>query len=77
MLEKWVQITCDGCGETTDDGDPHGTGKKFRKYLKDSCGWVSFGRLDYCPTCIKFGRDKTKSEEMVPHCTAFDLYYPK
>jgi uncharacterized protein CbrC (UPF0167 family) len=54
MIEKWLQYTCDGCGETETDGDPNVTAREVRERLR-GYGWRNGGRLDYCPNCVKDG----------------------
>ena len=57
MIESWLQTSCDGC----DDRDPawaelpNTTRAELRNALHKG-GWRSFGKLDYCPTCVKLGR---------------------
>jgi len=55
MIEKWIQYTCDGCGETESDGDPNVSAKDVRARIKKDYGWRKYGRLDYCPDCVHKG----------------------
>ena len=58
MIETWLQISCDGCGNTL-AGDkcnhyapnPDLTKTEYRAHLK-SKGWRCVGRNDYCPDCV-------------------------
>lgn len=60
MIEKWVQITCDGCGETSCGEGSNETANEKRQEMKQY-GWVSFGRLDYCRQCVQVGHAKRRA----------------
>ena len=47
MIERWLQITCDHCGETDNSVMPHMTVVEFMKYLKQS-GWRRVGNKHAC-----------------------------
>jgi len=61
MIEKWLQYTCDGCGETEQCGDPNATAKEVRKHIKQY-GWKNIGRLDYCQACVDSGLARDRVE---------------
>lgn len=54
MIEKWLQYTCDGCGETEQSADPNATAKAVRQEIR-KFGWKNHGRLDYCKSCVELG----------------------
>lgn len=61
MIESWLQITCDGCGDSPEGEKwthycpmPNVTRADFRASLKAK-GWRSVGQHDYCPECVKRG----------------------
>jgi hypothetical protein len=57
MIEKWLQITCDGCGETETNSFPNETNKTFREFMAQY-GWKSIGKLDYCRKCNQLKKGK-------------------
>lgn len=66
MVESYLQITCDGCGDTQSSDIPNMTREKFRKELR-RFGWRNYGRFDYCG-CAKSKRgysmfDSTKGDK--------------
>lgn len=61
MIEKWLQYTCDGCGETDQSGEPNESARDVRTRLK-GYGWQNFGRLDYCPDCVQRGLAAERAE---------------
>lgn len=63
MIEKWLQYTCDGCGETEQSGTPNITAKEIRAELYSGYGWRNYGKLDYCPYCVEKGNAKNRVEE--------------
>jgi len=62
VIEKWLQYTCDGCGETEQSGDPNESARDVRARIKEQYGWRNFGRLDYCPECVKRGLAAQRAE---------------
>ena len=60
MFEKWLQWTCDGCGETDMEPHPDTTIKESREWMKEG-GWVCNRNGDFCPKCVKQGRHKQPS----------------
>jgi hypothetical protein len=50
MMERWLQITCDGCGETECNTMPNETVDSFRREMRVS-GWRKTGRFDFCGRC--------------------------
>ncbi len=61
MLEVWIQWSCDGCEETTEfHHAPDATKREIRAMLAEG-GWKSYGRLDYCPDCVKLGNHKKRT----------------
>lgn len=56
MIEKWLQYTCDGCGETETDGTPNISAADVRKHIRTQYGWKNFGSLDYCRECVADGK---------------------
>ena len=63
MLEVWIQWTCDGCGETESTPLPNETKAEVRKMLREG-GWRCFGKLDYCPKCVKNGKAENRDTSM-------------
>ena len=63
MLETWIQWTCDGCGETETHPLPNPTKAEVREALR-SAGGRSYGRLDYCPRCVKNGNARRRETDM-------------
>lgn len=61
MIEKWLQYTCDGCGETDSSGDPNESAKDVRARIKEY-GWRNYGRLDYCKSCVDCGLAAERAE---------------
>lgn len=61
MIEKWLQYTCDGCGDTDQSGDPNESARDVRARIKEY-GWRNVGRLDYCPDCVKHGLAAQRAE---------------
>lgn len=59
MIEVWLQVTCDGCGTTTNSEMPNSTKSEFREDLKE-CGWQSVGLLNYCRSCVKIGNARRR-----------------
>ena len=51
MIEAYLQITCDGCGNVEPDGVPNTTYKALRQEMR-GYGWCSYGQLDYCSKCV-------------------------
>lgn len=59
MIERWLQITCDGCGETETTDAPDETKAGLRKYMA-GYGWrTGRGSRDYCRGCVWLGHHKT------------------
>lgn len=50
MIESYLQITCDNCGEVDPSDIPNITMAEFRKSLH-KYGWVKIGGKDYCQNC--------------------------
>lgn len=61
MIEKWLQYTCDGCGNTEASGDSNATAKEVRQEIR-KFGWRNYGRLDYCKDCVESGLAKERAE---------------
>lgn len=61
MIEKWLQYTCDACGETEQAAAPNESARECRQRIK-GYGWANFGRLDYCPNCVAAGYAKERAE---------------
>ncbi len=61
VIEKWLQYTCDGCGETETADAPNESVAECRRRIREY-GWVNHGRLDYCPDCVKDGAAKRREE---------------
>ncbi len=61
MIEKWLQYTCDGCGETETADAPNETAAECRRRIREY-GWANRGRLDYCPECVKDGAAARRDE---------------
>jgi len=60
MFEKFVQLTCNGCGdidEQLSDGTVTEARKSMRKY-----GWRHSGCRDYCRSCVELGKMKGNHE---------------
>ena len=49
VIERWLQITCDGCGETDNSTFPNCTVQD----LLTSSGFVVRGKRHLCRSCIK------------------------
>jgi len=62
VIEKWLQYTCDGCGETEQSGNPNESARDVRARIKEQYGWRNVGRLDYCPECVKRGLAAQRAE---------------
>ena len=54
-MERWLQITCDGCGETECNTAPNETVASFRLEMHHQYRWRKVGRFDYCGRCVKDG----------------------
>lgn len=52
MIEQYLQITCDNCGDVNPSDTPNITAAKFRFEMK-KYGWRNYGKLDYCRKCVK------------------------
>ena len=65
MIERWLQITCDGCGDTEPATVMDITTKEFRSECKKKYGWKNYGKLDYCPKCIENGKAKKRCTDML------------
>lgn len=61
MLETTIQYTCDGCGVTEIHCEMSVTKGAVRAVLK-SCGWRSYGVLDYCEKCVENGKAKRRDQ---------------
>lgn len=59
MIEKWIQITCDACGNTESGTAPNETAKLFREEMQQ-WGWKNVGALDYCRECVASGAMKRR-----------------
>lgn len=55
MIESFLQIICDGCGETESDDVANSTYKALRKEM-EKYGWRNYGKLDYCRICVDIGK---------------------
>lgn len=56
MIEVWLQVTCNGCGSTTNSGLPNTTKADYRASLR-TYGWrVAPGGKDYCRDCVRLGK---------------------
>ena len=51
MIEKWLQITCDECGETDNSTSPNMTIEEFLLELKP--GFVKRGSRHLCGWCAQ------------------------
>lgn len=54
MVESYLEISCDGCGDLDSSDASNITQKEFRKSLR-RYGWRSYGTLDYCRKCVDSG----------------------
>lgn len=63
MLETNIQYTCDGCGETEVHHELNVSRQQVREELR-AHGWRSYGRLDYCPRCVKNGNARRRETDM-------------
>jgi hypothetical protein len=54
MMERWLQISCDGCGATECNTSPNQSASDFR-WEQSHSGWRKRGRRDYCGQCVKDG----------------------
>lgn len=55
MMEIWLQITCNGCGETDNSVLPNQTKAEFRTEKRNG-GWRrTTNDLDYCGKCVEKG----------------------
>lgn len=59
MIEKWLQITCDECGETDTSTWPNLSVADFRKDLKEMGNWGRSKGRDLCGTY----REQEKQEK--------------
>lgn len=50
MIERWLQITCDSCGETDNSTAPDMTIIEFREKLGQV--FVRYKKRDLCRTCF-------------------------
>lgn len=67
MIESWLQVSCDGCEDSTSfDTSPNTTRSDYRAELRRT-GWRSYGALDYCPRCVKLGRHKSRGSIYTPN----------
>ena len=58
MIERYIEITCDVCGEI--EWSPSNVGLvEFRRDF--IAGWKRKGALDMCPGCIRAGHDWNKA----------------
>ncbi len=71
MIERWLQITCDDCGETDNSTAPNMTVDEF---LRDSGkpgrrAWVRVGAKHYCRSCrdAQIAGDRPTSPGPAPH----------
>jgi len=60
MLEKYLQITCDGCGETETTDGIQNTANGFRQKMF-KYGWRNYEKLDYCNNCVVTGIAKKRN----------------
>lgn len=54
MLEKFIQISCDGCGNP-DEQNWSGSVSALRKQMRQY-GWVYSKGRDYCKACVGAGK---------------------
>lgn len=72
MIESWLQVSCDGCGDSPRGEQrthfhpmPNTTRGEFRADLKAS-GWRSVGAKDYCPDCVDEGKHRAGTSVFEP-----------
>jgi hypothetical protein len=58
VIERWLQITCDECGETDNSTWPNLTLREFRQDLGKL--FVKRGGRDLCAECAKKERDANR-----------------
>jgi hypothetical protein len=51
VIEKWLEITCDGCGYTETSTESGQSVASFRKEMKAMFGWSFRKGCDYCGGC--------------------------
>jgi len=52
MIESFLQVSCDGCGNTEQGGESNQTRANLALDLRDR-GWLVVRRLHYCPDCVR------------------------
>lgn len=62
MIERWLQITCDNCGETDNSTAPNMTAVEFLRDLRQS-SWRKIGSdhacSESCAAVLRVRKEKT------------------
>jgi hypothetical protein len=61
MIEKWWQVTCDGCGEPDNACTPNLTLAEFREELKLQYWKVKKGK-EFCAACVHRMKSKRRNK---------------
>lgn len=64
MIERWLQITCDRCGETDNATAPNMTVAEFRKDLGRA--FVVRDKRDLCESCDESVKKGSKAPWVLP-----------